>query len=68
MMSQYVSLLKATDEARERLDALRVRYSSGDTSVGPEIITMEDDIVQAEAQLKRVANDVIRAEMGGNVK
>lgn len=68
LMEQYVSLKKATDEARKRLAALRIEYGNGNTGVGPEILTMEDDIEQAEAQLKRVANDVIRAETGGNVK
>ena len=68
LMEQYVSLKKATDEARKRLAALRIEYGNGNTGVGPEILTMEDDMEQAEAQLKRVANDVIRAETGGNVK
>lgn len=68
MMRQYVSLSKSTDEARQRLDALRLQYGKGDTSTGPEILSMERDIADAEAQLKRVANDIIRSEMGGNVK
>lgn len=68
LMEQYVSLKKATDEARKRLAALRIEYGNGNTGVGPEILTMEDDMEQAEAQLRRVANDVIRAETGGNVK
>lgn len=68
LMEQYVSLKKATDEAKKRLAALRIEYGNGNTGVGPEILTMEDDMEQAEAQLKRVANDVIRAETGGNVK
>lgn len=68
LMEQYVSLKKATDEAKKRLAALRIEYGNGNTGVGPEILTMEDDMEQAEAQLRRVANDVIRAETGGNVK
>lgn len=68
MMRQYVSLDKATAEARTRLDNLRIQYGNGDRSVGSEILSMEKDITDAEAQLKRVANDIIRAEMGGNVK
>lgn len=68
LMEQYVSLKKATDEAKKRLAALRIEYGNGNTGLGPEILTMEDDIEQAEAQLKRVANDVVRAETGGNVK
>ncbi|MDE6346122.1 MAG: hypothetical protein K2L55_05580 [Muribaculaceae bacterium] len=68
LMAQYVDLKKATDKAKERLAALRIEYGNGKTGVGPEILTMEADITQAEAQLKRVANDVIRAETGGNVK
>ncbi|MBD5229459.1 MAG: hypothetical protein HDS69_05415 [Bacteroidales bacterium] len=68
MMRQYVSLSKSTDEARQRLDALRLQYGKGDTSTGPEILSMERDIADAEALLKRVANDIIRSEMGGNVK
>lgn len=68
LMEQYVSLKKATDEAKKRLAALRIEYGNGNTGIGPEILTMEDDMEQAEAQLKRVANDVIRAETGGNVK
>lgn len=68
LMEQYISLKKATDEAKKRLAALRIEYGNGNTGVGPEILTMEDDMEQAEAQLRRVANDVIRAETGGNVK
>lgn len=68
LMEQYVSLKKATDEAKKRLAALRIEYGNGNTGAGPEILTMEDDMEQAEAQLRRVANDVIRAETGGNVK
>lgn len=68
LMEQYVSLKKATDEAKKQLAALRIEYGNGNTGVGPEILTMEDDMEQAEAQLRRVANDVIRAETGGNVK
>ena len=32
------------------------------------ILSLEKDVEEAEQQLKRVANDIIRAETGGNVK
>ncbi|MDD6889977.1 MAG: hypothetical protein PUD39_06945 [Bacteroidales bacterium] len=68
LMEQYQSLRAATDAARARLSQLRVRYGQGDKSVGSEILVMENDMAEAEAQLRRLANDVVRAEMGGNVK
>lgn len=68
MMRQYVSLSKSTDEARARLEALRLQYGNGDRSVSQEILSMEKDLDEAETQLRRVANDIIRSEMGGNVK
>lgn len=68
LMEQYVSLKNATDDAQRRLDSLRQQYGNGDQSVGADILSMEKDIAEAETQLKRVANDVIRAEMGGDVK
>lgn len=68
LMEQYISLKSATDDARRRLDSLRQQYGNGDQSVGADILSMEKDITEAETQLKRVANDAIRAEMGGDVK
>lgn len=68
MMRQYEQLRKATDEACRRLDDLRSQYAGGNKNVGQDILSMENDITQAEAQLQRVSNDVVRAEMGGNIK
>lgn len=68
LMEHYISLKKSTDEAKAQLAQMRIAYGNGDTTLGADILSLEKDVEQAEAQLKRVANDIIRAETGGNVK
>lgn len=68
LMSQYMELQAATADARTKLDSLRTEYGNGDTSVGQDILQMEKDIMEADKQLKRVSNDIVRAETGGNIK
>lgn len=68
LMEQYTELQNATDKARKELEALRIQYGNGDTSIAGDILQMEKDIIEADKQLKRVANDIIRAETGGNLK
>lgn len=68
LMEHYINLKKSTEEAKAQLSQMRITYSQGGTSVGDNILSLEKDVEEAEQQLKRVANDIIRAETGGNVK
>lgn len=68
LMEQYLELMKSTGEAQRELNRLREQYGAGDESVGPDILQLEKDCPEAVRQLKRMANDIIRAESGGNLK
>lgn len=61
-MGRYLSLTGQTAEAKSRLAELRQQYADGDTSVGQEILQLERDILNADAEAVRVANDVVKAE------
>lgn len=68
LMGQYVDLEKSTEASRQRLDKLRLAYSGGDTATASEILQLEKEVADSGRRLKRLANDIIRAEMGGNLK
>lgn len=68
LMSQYIELQNATAEANGRLSLLRMEYGNGNTLVADDILQLEHDIAEASKQLKRVSNDIVRAETGGNVR
>ena len=67
-MGRYLQLEASTAEAGKILDSLRQRFADGDTSVSADILTMESDIEKARKELRRIANDVIKAEMGGQLR
>lgn len=68
LMEHYINLKQSTDEAKAQLSQMRNAYGNGDLNLEEQILRLEKDVEKAEQQLKRVANDIIRAETGGNVK
>lgn len=67
-MSRYLQLEASTADAEKILDSLRRQFAAGDTSVSPDILSMESDIEKARKEMRRIANDVIKAEMGGQIR
>ena len=62
-MGRYVDLSNEIADLKEQLEALRVKYAKGDTTLEMEILYLERDLVNAQNDLARVKNDIIRAEI-----
>lgn len=67
-MGRYLQLRDDADKLQQHLDELRKEYASGNTSVAAEITHIENEQLRYYLELRRIANDVIKAEMGGNLK
>lgn len=61
-MGRYLEAKAEFDSTASQLAELRTVYGSGDSSVEREIKYLERDLEQARSQMRRSANDVIRAE------
>lgn len=61
LMEQYLSAKQEFDNQKSELSHLRQLYTSGDANA-TEIHSLENQIEQRRTELRRLANDVIRAE------
>lgn len=61
-MERYLAAKSRLDESRQRLSSLRQRYAGGDKSVSSEIFELERQEISQRQNLKRLSNDVIKAE------
>lgn len=62
-MERYVSALEQTARDRSRLEELRQQYGAGDKSVATEIINLENRLKDSSLTLRRLSNEVVKAEM-----
>jgi len=62
IMADYLDAEKEIEQIKADITALRIRYAAGDTSVGTEILQLENELNRARTTKKRIANSVIRAE------
>lgn len=62
MMEQYLDAKDAMEVDQIRLAALRKRYHDGDTRVTDDILALERQMETHRAGLRKLRNDVVRAE------
>lgn len=62
-MERYVSAVEQTDRDRSRLEELRQQYGAGDKSVAAEIINLEKRLKDSPLTLRRLSNEVVKAEL-----
>lgn len=63
LMQQYLKARHNFDLDRRKLQALRLTYSRGNTSVADEILAMEADVERLRDEMQRLSNQVVAAEL-----
>lgn len=62
LLEEYFDRLAEVDDARARLEQLRLDYARGNRKATAEIQRLEEQLLGAPAQLERLSNEIVRAE------